>query len=83
MKVGKRVSSVVLGHIKGERPMRLVCQSLFNRYHIEAWGSPVEYDDTVATYAVLTETRLTKARLEQVRTFVEGMLAGLSAAGMI
>jgi hypothetical protein len=63
--------------------MRLVCQSLFNHYHVEVWGSAVEYDDTVATYALLTETRLTKSRLEQVRTFVEGMLAGLSAAGMI
>jgi hypothetical protein len=83
MKVGKQVVPVSLGQVKGERPMRLVCQSLFNHWQVDAWGSAVEYDDTVATYDLLTETRLTKATLERVRTFVEGMLAGLSAAGMI
>jgi hypothetical protein len=83
LKVSNPVTSVSLGQVKGERPMHLICQALFNHYHVEAWGCPAGYDDTIATYAVLTETRLTKARLEQLRTFVEGMLAGLSAAGMI
>jgi hypothetical protein len=83
MKVNKQVVPVSLGQVKGERPMHLICQALFNHWQVNAWGSAVKYDDTIAMYSLLTETRLTKATLERVRTFVEGMLAGLSTAGMI
>jgi hypothetical protein len=50
MKVSNPVTSVSLGQVKGERPMHLICQALFNHYHVEAWGCPAGYDDTIATY---------------------------------
>lgn len=75
---------ITLGEVRGNRPMRLICQSLFNAFNgLEAYGCPMRYDDTVATYAINTTEWLKKARLAEVRTFVKGMLAGLSAAGII
>lgn len=73
-----------LGEVRGDRPMRLICQSVRNAFpNVEPWGSPQRYEDCVATYAILTESKLSNAKLAEVQIFVNGMIAGLSASGLI
>ncbi len=77
------MGSTTLGEVKTDRAMRLACAALFNHLRIKAGGCAVRYDDAVATYAITTDDKLTKARAAEARTFLAGVLAGFRGAGLI
>lgn len=72
-----------LVEIKGDRPMRLLCSALRDRYRMDFYGIAVRYDDTVATYQVNTQERIGKAKLEQIKVYTDGVVEGMRLAGLI
>lgn len=54
---------------------KIVCQ-LFNECGgINAYLIPVSYVDTVATYDIRTDAKLSKPRIAEAQAFVRGMIA--------
>jgi hypothetical protein len=82
-KISKLPKVTTLGEVRGQRPVSLVRMALYHRFRINVHGCAVHYDDTVATYQINTDDRLTKTREKEAKLFVEGVLAGLRAAGVI
>lgn len=68
------MNDLVLGEVKGDRPMRLICHALHRLYGINAGGCPIRYDDTVATYSISTSQKLRKPVEREVVVFVKGMI---------
>ena len=67
--------STNLGECTGRHALDKVCQLSFNELHIKVGGVPIRYNDTVATYALVTDEKLNKETRREASAFIRGVVA--------
>lgn len=72
--MSSKLQMTVIGKVKGDRPMRLICGAVFARYGLKAGGTPIEYDDCTATYSISIDGKPPKKSVvNEIICYVSGM----------
>lgn len=72
-------SPVILGVIKGAQALSLLRTALFNLYGLNVYGISISGQDTIFTYQIQTDQKLTAAEKRQI-PLIAAFCKGFSCA---